>query len=102
MVSFFTIVFGNEPASAVIPTTQGDNFVLYPTINIYTFLKLDTRNGRIWQVQYSLENNEFESVLNIVPLTVSGKAGQFTLYPTSNNRTFLLLDTMNGKVWHGQ
>ena len=47
---------------------QGWAYQLYPTQNMYTFLKLDTSNGRIWQVQYSLEDNRFESVLNVIPL----------------------------------
>lgn len=87
----------------MVPTsTTTNNFVLYPTVNIYTFLKLDTRNGRIWQVQYAMDENEFEDVLNNKPLVYTEKAGQFALYPTTNNWTFLLLDTINGDVWHVQ
>lgn len=32
-------------------------FKLFPTENLWTFLKLDTRNGRIWQVQWSIEED---------------------------------------------
>lgn len=54
-----------EPATIVAPATNAvNNYLLYPTTNIYTFLKLDTRNGKIWQVQYSMDDNEFEVVLN--------------------------------------
>lgn len=92
-----------DPATIVAPTTTvNNNFVLYPTTNIYTFLKLDTRNGKIWQVQYAMDENEFEVVLNDKPLVYTDKAGQFALYPTTNNWTFLLLDTINGDVWHVQ
>lgn len=92
-----------DPATIVAPTTTvNNNFVLYPTTNIYTFLKLDTRNGKIWQVQYAMDENEFEVVLNDNPLVYTEKAGQFALYPTTNNWTFLLLDTINGDVWHVQ
>lgn len=92
-----------DPATIVAPTTTvNNNFVLYPTTNIYTFLKLDTRNGKIWQVQYAMDENEFEVVLNDKPLVYTEKAGQFALYPTTNNWTFLLLDTINGDVWHVQ
>lgn len=94
---------GAEPATIVAPTTNAvNNYLLYPTTNIYTFLKLDTRNGKIWQVQYSMDENEFEVVLNSRELVISGKPGQFALYPTTNNWTFLLLDTVNGDVWHVQ
>ncbi len=92
-----------EPATVVAPTTNAvNNYLLYPTTNIYTFLKLDTRNGKIWQVQYSMDENEFEVSLNSRELVTAGKPGQFALYPTTNNWTFLLLDTVNGDVWHVQ
>lgn len=92
-----------EPATVVATTTNAvNNYLLYPTINIYTFLKLDTRNGKIWQVQYSMDDNEFEVILNSRELVTTGKPGQFALYPTTNNWTFLLLDTINGDVWHVQ
>lgn len=94
---------GADPATIVAPTsTQTNNFVLYPTVNMYTFLKLDTRNGKIWQVQYSMDDNEFEVSLNEYELASDGKPGRFALYPTTNNWTFLLLDTMSGTVWHVQ
>lgn len=92
-----------EPATIVATATNAvNNYLLYPTTNIYTFLKLDTRNGKIWQVQYSMDDNEFELVLNSRELVTAGKPGQFALYPTTNNWTFLLLDTINGDVWHVQ
>lgn len=101
----FSVGFSHaaEPATIVAPATNAvNNYLLYPTTNIYTFLKLDTRNGKIWQVQYSMDENEFEVALNPQELVVSGKPGQFALYPTTNNWTFLLLDTVNGDVWHVQ
>lgn len=94
---------GAEPATIVAPTTTAtNNFLLYPTTNIYTFLKLDTRNGKIWQVQYSMDDNEFEVILNGRSLVSDGVPGQFALYPTTNNWTFILLDTLNGDTWHVQ
>lgn len=95
--------YAAEPATVVAPTTNAiNNYLLYSTTNIYTFLKLDTRNGKIWQVQYSMDDNEFEVALNSRELVTTGKPGQFALYPTTDNWTFLLLDTINGDVWHVQ
>jgi hypothetical protein len=31
-----------------------ERFKLYPTQNIYTFIKLDSSNGLLWQVQYGV------------------------------------------------
>lgn len=100
--SVFT-TFAAEPAIVVAPTsTATNNYILYPTVNMYTFLKLDTRNGKINQVQYSMDENEFECVLNDRALVYDGKPGQFALYPTTNNWTFILLDTINGDTYHVQ
>ena len=38
-------------------------FKLYPTQNIYTFLLLDTINGRTWQVQWSLDNKAVRGIV---------------------------------------
>lgn len=102
---FFLVVNTISADSPVIvaPTSiANNNFVLYPTTNMFTFLKLDSRNGKIWQVQYAMDENEFEVILNDIELVTSQTPGRFALYPTSNNWTFLLLDTVNGDVWHVQ
>ena len=98
-------IFNSNAESSIVvaPTnTVTNNYVLYPTTNVYTFLKLDTRNGKIWQLQYSMDENEFEVALNSRELVTNGKPGQFALYPTSNLWTFILLDTINGDTYHVQ
>ena len=35
-----------------------ERYKIYPTENIYTFLKLDTATGKIWQLQISLGDVE--------------------------------------------
>ena len=84
--------------------TQDPNvpYRLFNTKNIYTFLKLDTRDGKIWQVQWGDENHRFTEALNSRALATGGKAGRFTMYPTSNIFTFILLDQVTGEAWHVQ
>ena len=80
-------------------------YELYSTQNIWTFLKLDTRTGRIWQVQYSLEKGKRgEWIMNSQSLTQNseGKNRRFQLYPTSNIFNFILLDHSNGKTYQVQ
>ena len=81
-------------------------YKLYPTQNMWTFLKLDTSNGRIWQVQYSVSGKEYigETILNLIPFAVGEKAkpGRYTLYPTDNIWTFLMLDQIDGTVYQVQ
>ena len=60
---------------------DGTRYELYSTQNIWTFLKLDTRTGRIWQVQYSLEEGKRgEWILNSQSLTQNsgGKTDVFS------------------------
>ena len=80
---------------------------LYPTTNIWTFLKLDTRDGRIWQVQYSVDgaSHRFETELNSIPCIYSFEErvpGRFALYPTQNMWNFIMLDCTDGRTWQVQ
>ena len=80
------------------------NFRLFQTNNRWTFLKLDTRNGKITHVQYSTDGNAMEYPLNFESLVVDdlAKPGRFFLYPTENTYNFLLLDQEDGRVWQVQ
>ena len=92
----------NEPKQEA---NDGARYELYSTQNKWTFLKLDTKTGKIWQVQYSLEaGHEGELILNDQSLTQNsgGKNGRFQLYPTSNIFNFILLDHSNGKTYQVQ
>ena len=82
-------------------TISEENYKLYPTDNMWTFLKLDTRTGKIWQVQYSVNSDNYgEVVVNELDLTYGSneKAGRFELYPTQNMYNFILLDKKEGFV----
>lgn len=111
------ILIGNTNLFAQTPTIKPDvtetmnlvetakNYQLFPTQNIWNFIKLDTRNGKMWQVQYSVgAENRIESVLNSIPLAPGNLelAGRFTLYPTQNIYNFILLDQINGSVYQVQ
>lgn len=82
--------------------TENANYQLFPTKNFWTFLKLDTRNGKMWQVHFSLnnDNDNGEIILNSLPLVSKEEEikGRFTLYPTENIYNFLLLDQIDGTV----
>ena len=80
-----------------------NRFKLYPTENIYTFLKLDTATGKIDQLQWSLENDNEGSVpINSDDLSLDSGCGTFELYPTMNMYQFILLDKVSGRQWHIQ
>lgn len=72
---------------------------------MWTFLKLDTSNGRIWQVQWALDDeNRLEVDLSLRNLALEGGEvkGRFELYPTTNTYNFVLLDKQLGKVYQVQ
>lgn len=80
-------------------------YKLYQTENIYTLLQLDTKTGKIEQVQWSLDsNNEGSVTINEVDLSLGFGlgSGSFELYPTKNMYQFILLDKTNGRKWHVQ
>lgn len=83
-----------------------ENYKLFPTQNYWTFLKLDTRNGLVKQVHFSINDDQArgEVVLNNLPLVDASqeKCGRFILYPTNNMYNFLLLDQISGKTWQIQ
>lgn len=82
-------------------TRSEENYKLYPTENMWTFLKLDTRTGKVWQVQYSVNSDSYgEVVVSDGDLTFGSndKAGRFELYPTQNMYNFILLDKKEGTV----
>ena len=80
-------------------------YQLFPTQNMWNFIKLNTRNGQMWQVQYGLESrNRFETNLNLEALVIKENEanGRFTLYSTQNIYTFILLDQLDGRMWQVQ
>lgn len=99
--------FAQSTFDAPIQTTSTDSGVayrLFSTKNIYTFIKLNTRNGRMWQVQWSTKKNQFETTLSDISRVDKDaeKNGRFFLYPTTNIYNFILLDQIDGRAWQVQ
>lgn len=114
-IAFFTIStiasYGQveEIESTVVQKRESElipvSYRLFPTQNMWTFLKLNTRNGLMWQVQFDIEDdNRFETYLNTLPLVDQEQEvnNRFTLYPTENTWTFILLDQKDGRTWQVQ
>ena len=96
----------STPAAPIqnISTDSGVTFRLFATKNLYTFIKLDTRNGKMWQVQWSTGDDILQVPLSLTPLVSKNeeKVGRFFLYPTINTYNFILLDQVDGRVWQVQ
>ena len=83
---------------------QNVNYRLFQTNNRWTFIKLDTRNGKMTHVQYSTDNKQMEYSLNPYSLVDASeeKPGRFFLYPTENTYNFILLDQISGRTYQVQ
>ena len=110
LIAIITIGCSHQPSTDKSPK-EVDNtaptFQMFPTQNMWNFIKLNTQTGQMWQVQYSIDddNSRISITLNDKVLIDSNDEkvnGRFTLYPTSNMYTFLLLDTIDGRVWQVQ
>ena len=87
--------------------TQNPNatYRLFPTTNMWIFIKLNTADGRMWLVQYSTTaGDQVEIPLSRIERAEASekKDGRFTLYATQNMYNFILLDQIDGRVWQVQ
>ena len=96
--------FGQTKSQSVMVNDTVHIYKLYPTKNMWTFIKLDTSNGQMWQVYFSInkEGKRGEQILSFSRLAYGNDAvnGRFELYPTENN--FILLDQVDGRSWQVQ
>jgi len=81
-------------------------YQLFPTKNFWTFIKLNTRNGKMWQVHFAVKEGDNRVILNLNSISLVAEEkevnGRFTLYPTENTYNFLLLDQIEGTVYQVQ
>ena len=87
------------------PQVEVPIYQLFPTQNYWTFIKLDTRNGKIKQVHFTIKDGyQGELTINSSPLVWTDEEinGRFTLYPTENMYNFILLDQIDGRTWQVQ
>ena len=83
-----------------------ENFIktyrIFPTVNISYFIKLNTRTGQMWQIEFDQKKSKQQEI-PLSNLSLVEKQNEvdnrFTLYATENSWNFLLLDQINGKIW---
>ena len=97
------------PFDRIIESETEVCFRLFPTTNMWNFLLLDSSNGKVWQVQFTVDNdNDWaritvpinrKSLLNPEELP---RNGRFTLQATQNMYNFILLDQEVGRIYQCQ
>ena len=100
--------FAQSTSEVPVQNISTDSVVVYrlfATRNMYNFIKLNTRNGQMWQVQWGTESKyNYETTLSDISRVNKDeeKNGRFFLYPTRNIYNFILLDQLDGRLWQVQ
>ncbi len=103
------LTFAQGTPDVPIQNVSTDSIVkyrLFATKNMYTFIKLNTRNGQMWQVQWSIKGSEYRYETTLSDISRVNEEdesnGRFFLYPTTNIYNFILLDQIDGRAWQVQ
>lgn len=95
-----------DKPTAIVNQYADENYKLYPTQNMYIFILLDTRNGRLELVQWSTKSSSRTratlSWQRHIGYSEEEKPGRFELYPTTNMYNFIMVDKVDGRTWQVQ
>ena len=83
LISILILCFIVSCSIWVCASAKDNRYTLYKTDNMYTFLKLDTRTGQIWQVHWTIDESKGDSVvlpLSTEILSLDTKDGRFALF----------------------
>lgn len=93
--------------SCAYPTSSSNwtnRFQMYETRNMWTFIMLDTYNGRLWQVQYS--SSDLNALLcvpiNETELSTSSTRSKFSIQPMTSMYQYYLTNDDTGEMWQFQ
>jgi hypothetical protein len=76
---------------------------IFSTSSVWTILQLDTESGRLWQLQLQhADDPHGKTTVNETSLVESGKHGPFTLCPTRDTRTYIIVNQDTGRTWQVQ
>ena len=112
LLAILIVVLFANPASADEPVEFIESFQqslnapyrLFNTTNVNTLIVLETSTGKLYQIHPGIGEN---SVMGYYPinekdLTPEGsesESNRFTLYPTPNIYSFVLVDQLVGRFW---
>lgn len=94
----FLITKGISPQNNIT-----NRFSLTQTKNMWNFILLDEFNGRLYQVQYSVEGDNYRGVfpINIKSLSSTQKR-KFSIQPLTSMFQYYLINNDNGEMWKFQ
>ncbi len=103
LLTLTSVALADEPQ---LTLTQSQNpnalYRLFGTKNVYNLLLLNTKDGSLRKIQWG--QNSFNVALAQCPgaNAPDSHPGRYTLQPTPNIWTFILLDQDNGNSWYVQ
>ena len=79
-------------------------FCLYETQNMWTFILLDSYNGKLWQVQYSSQDldNLLCIPINEYELVSDNEKCIFSIQPLTSMYQYYLINDYTGDMWKFQ
>jgi hypothetical protein len=95
--------FADDISLECVMSTKNAGDRIFSTSSVWTILQLDTESGRLWQLQ--LQHADYphgKTTVNETSLAESGKHGPFTLCPTSDMRTYIIVNQDTGRTWQVQ
>jgi len=103
---FTSVAFADEPV-LTLAQTQNPNalYRLFSTKNVFNLLLLNTKDGSLRKIQW---DGKGSNTFNVPLPRCSGAdvpnshPGRYTLQPTENVWTFILLDQDTGNSWYVQ
>jgi hypothetical protein len=94
----FTIHIGDTPKN-----TWANRYALFETQNMWTFILLDQWNGKLWQVQYSVQGVEYMGSWVINDTILSSDGGvKFSITPLTSMFQYYLTNNETGEMWKFQ
>ncbi len=77
---------------------------MFATQNMWTFILLDSYNGRLWQVQYSTQDldNLFCIPINKNELVENNERCIFSIQPLTSMYQYYLINDNTGDMWKFQ
>ena len=77
---------------------------MFATQNMWTFILLDSYNGRLWQVQYSTQDldNLFCFPINKNELVENNERCVFSIQPLTSMYQYYLINDNTGDMWKFQ
>lgn len=85
-------------------STWTNRFQMYETQNMWTFILLDTYDGRLWQIQYSTQSldNLLCIPINKDKLIADNEKSAFYIKPLTSMYQYYLINDLTGNIWKFQ